>query len=110
MNCLFCSISAGEIPASIAYADEHVIAFHDISPQAPMHVVVVPRLHFDNVEELTRTDPALAAEVLAVAATLGQEQSGGFRLVVNTGADGGQSVNHVHVHVLAGRSLTWPPG
>lgn len=110
MSCLFCSIAAGEIPASLAYTSDDVVAFHDIDPKAPVHVLVIPRAHFDNVDELTSADPALAAELLRVAAVLGAANHDGFRVVLNTGPDGGQSVNHVHAHVLAGRGLAWPPG
>lgn len=110
VSCIFCAIAAGDIPATMAYASDRVVAFHDIAPQAPVHVVVVPRAHHANVSELTNADPGLAAELLAVAAQLGSAHHGGFRLVMNTGPDGGQSVDHVHAHVLAGRGLGWPPG
>ncbi len=110
MTCIFCSIAAGEIPASLAYAADDVIAFHDIDPKAPVHIVVIPRRHFANIHELSTTDAPLAAELMRVAAELGAAQLGGFRVVLNTGADGGQSVDHVHAHVLAGRGLGWPPG
>lgn len=110
MTCLFCSIAAGDIPANLAYESDAVIAFHDIDPKAPVHMLVVPRAHFDNVEALTAADPALAAAMLRVAASLGAANHGGFRVVLNTGPDGGQSVNHVHAHVLAGRGFGWPPG
>lgn len=110
MTCIFCSIASGEIPASIAYESDSVLAFHDIDPKAPVHLVVIPRAHFENVDALTAQDAALAGELLRVAAELGAANLGGFRLVMNTGPDGGQSVNHVHAHVLAGRGLGWPPG
>lgn len=110
MTCLFCSIASGDIPASLAYESDDVVAFHDIDPKAPVHLLVVPRAHFDNVDALTSSDPRLAAELLRVAASLGSAHHGGFRVVLNTGPDGGQSVNHVHAHVLAGRGLGWPPG
>lgn len=110
MGCLFCRIAAGEIPASLVHESDRVVAFNDIDPQAPTHVLVVPRSHHDNIAALTASDPDLAAEMMTVAATIGAGNEGGFRVVLNTGADGGQSVNHVHAHVLAGRTLTWPPG
>ncbi len=110
MDCLFCRIAAGEIPAKLAYASAAVVAFHDIAPQAPFHVLVIPRAHHDDVAALTVAAPDLAAELLRVAAELGAEYDAGFRVVFNTGEDGGQSVSHVHAHVLAGRGLTWPPG
>lgn len=110
MNCLFCSIAAGDIPASFVHASDRVVAFNDIDPQAPTHVLVVPRVHHDNIADLTSADPVLAAEVMTVAANIGRANPDGFRVVLNTGRDGGQSVNHVHAHVLAGRGLAWPPG
>ena len=110
MSCLFCEIAAGEIPATLVHDSERVVAFNDIDPQAPVHVLVVPRTHHDNIATLSAADPALAAELLSVAASIGAANGGGFRVVMNTGTDGGQSVNHVHAHVLAGRGLTWPPG
>lgn len=110
MGCIFCSIATGEIPASIAYAGDDVIAFHDIDPKAPVHIIVIPRAHHANLDELTRADAALTGELMRVAAALGSANLGGFRVVLNTGPDGGQSVDHVHAHVLAGRGLGWPPG
>ena len=110
VTCIFCSIAAGDIPAAMVYESDAVVAFHDIDPKAPVHLVVVPRAHHANVHDLTVADPALAAELLRVSAELGAVHHGGFRLVLNTGEDGGQSVDHVHAHVLAGRGLGWPPG
>ena len=111
-DCLFCKFGAGDIPVDEVYSDDDVIAFRDIAPKAPSHVLVIPRQHFDNVAQLTNDAPELAARVLAAAVTVAELESlsGGFRLITNTGADGGQSVNHVHFHVLGGRELTWPPG
>lgn len=110
MSCLFCKIAAGEIPATLVHQGEHVVAFNDIDPQAPTHVLVVTREHHNNIADLTQADPALAVELLQVAAAIGTSHANGFRVVLNSGTDGGQSVNHVHAHVLAGRGLTWPPG
>ena len=110
MTCIFCGIAAGDIPASLAFESDDVVAFHDIDPKAPVHIIVVPRVHYDDIDALTSADAALAGELLRVAATLGSTNHGGFRVVLNTGPDGGQSVNHVHAHVLAGRGLGWPPG
>lgn len=111
-DCLFCRIVAGEIPATVVHETDEVLAFRDISPAAPTHVVVVPKAHHDDVTALTAADPGLAGRLLAagtaVAAAEGLDD--GFRLVVNTGADGGQTVFHVHLHVLGGRRMTWPPG
>ena len=111
-DCLFCRIVAGEIPATTVLDTEHVLAFRDINPQAPVHVVVIPKAHHLDVAALSAADPALAGEVLAAAsAVAAQEGLGdGFRVVFNTGADGGQTVFHVHAHVLGGRGLGWPPG
>jgi histidine triad (HIT) family protein len=111
-DCLFCEIAAGNIPADIVVEDEFVVAFRDIDPQAPTHVLVVPREHHNNVADLTRDNPELAARVLGVAAEVAQLETleKGYRVVTNVGSDGGQSVNHVHFHVLGGRELAWPPG
>ncbi len=110
MSCLFCKIAAGEIPATLVHEGERIVAFNDIDPKAPVHVLVITRDHHDNVAALTHVDPSLAAELLGVAAAIGASNASGFRVVLNTGADGGQSVNHVHAHVLAGRGFAWPPG
>ncbi|HEY6486498.1 MAG TPA: HIT domain-containing protein [Candidatus Cybelea sp.] len=110
-DCVFCRIAAGEIPAKALYRDEEVLAIEDLNPQAPSHVLVMPVAHYATVGELT-ADAALAARLLAVASDLGGERGGerGYRLVINTGPDGGQTVGHVHVHVLSGREMAWPPG
>ncbi len=110
MTCIFCAIAAGDIPATLAYESDDVVAFHDIDPKAPVHLVVIPRAHHANAAELAAADPALAGALLTVAAQLGAEHHGGFRIVLNTGPDGGQTVDHVHAHVLAGRGFGWPPG
>lgn len=112
IDCLFCKIANGEIPAEFVLETESVVAFRDISPQAPSHVVVIPRTHFDNAAELANRNKDLAAEVMQAAtdvATL-EGLAEGYRIVTNTGSAGGQSVFHVHFHVLGGRNLTWPPG
>ncbi len=112
-DCLFCGIVAGQIPATLAAEGKRVIAFRDISPQAPTHVLVVPRDHFPNVAALAAAGDGLLDELIATAqqvvAADGVEASG-YRIVFNTGGDAGQSVEHVHAHVLGGRALTWPPG
>ena len=109
-DCLFCSIVAGAIPVDVVYSDDNVIAFRDINPQAPTHVLVIPRTHVGDVVELAG-HPDLAAHVVAgvrdTARALDVTQ---FRTVLNTGAEAGQSVFHVHAHVLAGRPFSWPPG
>ena len=113
MDCLFCSIVAGEIPAEIIYQDELSIALRDINPQAPTHVLVVPREHLDSLDDASQRDEALLGHLLRVAARIANEQGlseNGYRTVINTGAGAGQSVFHLHVHVLGGRDLSWPPG
>lgn len=110
MDCIFCKIANGEIPSSKVYEDEVCVAFKDIEPAAPVHILVVPKQHCASVLE---ADAALLGHLMSVAATVARENGiaeKGFRCVVNTGADGGQSVPHLHVHVLGGRSLAWPPG
>lgn len=113
MDCLFCKIVSGEIPAKRAYENEHVVAFHDIHPQAPVHVLVIPRRHLVGVHEATPEDGALLGHVMLagrdVAEKLGLTDDG-YRLVVNNGINAGQSVFHLHLHVLGGRVLAWPPG
>jgi histidine triad (HIT) family protein len=112
-DCLFCGIAAGQIPATIVLDGKRVVAFRDISPQAPTHVLVVTKDHFPNVAALAGAGDGLLGELIAaaheVAVAEGIEASG-YRIVFNTGSDGGQTVGHVHAHVLGGRSLTWPPG
>lgn len=109
-ECIFCKIALGEIPAKVVFDSDEVIAFLDIAPVAPVHIVVIPKQHFANVSELA-DQPELSASLLAVMAKLGDENcQTGYRLVFNTGEDGGQTVFHVHGHVLGQRSLQWPPG
>lgn len=110
-DCIFCKIAAGEILANIVYRDHDVIAIEDLNPQAPTHLLVMPIAHHATMAHAS-SDTALAGRLITVASKLGDERGGdgGFRLVVNTGPDGGQTVAHVHVHVLAGRRMTWPPG
>jgi histidine triad (HIT) family protein len=112
MDCPFCKIAAGEIPAKSVYRDDNVLAIEDINPQAPVHLLVMPIAHHANIGELSDADEsALLAKLIEVATKLGRERGGaGYRLVMNTGPDGGQTVDHLHVHVLAGRHMTWPPG
>lgn len=111
-ECLFCAIVAGEVPAEVVHVTERTVAFRDIAPQAPTHVLVVPKAHFANAGELAVGDPVAMAELVdaarAVATAAGHED--GYRLVLNTGEAAGQTVFHTHLHVLAGRPLTWPPG
>jgi histidine triad (HIT) family protein len=110
-SCLFCSIAAGEIPSKTVYSDDRLYAFEDISPKAPLHVLVIPRRHAARLSELDAADAPLAGELLVRAAAIAKERGfTDFRLVVNDGAGAGQSVFHLHVHVLGGRSFSWPPG
>ena len=109
-NCLFCRIASGEIPSSKVYEDEKVLAFRDIDPQAPVHVLVIPKQHFDSILDAdAETVGHMQTVVVKLAKELGIDERG-FRLVVNTGKDGQQSVKHLHMHILGGRSMQWPPG
>ena len=109
-GCVFCGIAAGEIPATIVFEDDDFVAFEDLNPKAPVHVLVVPRQHSSQVGEMEEHlfGPLLKVGV-EVAARMGIEGSG-YRFVINTGDDGGQTVGHTHLHVLGGRRLSWPPG
>ena len=112
-NNIFARILRGEIPAKKVHEDEHALAFHDINPQAPTHILVVPKRHISGVNELAAGDEALVGHVYGVIARLVRElgvAESGYRVVVNSGADGQQSVPHLHFHVLGGRLLAWPPG
>jgi histidine triad (HIT) family protein len=111
--CLFCKIVAGEIPASKVFEDERLIAFNDINPQAPVHVLVVPKAHTSTLNDLDASHDALVGEMVRRAAAIAAERGyaeRGYRTVFNCNAEAGQTVFHIHLHVLAGRGLTWPPG
>ena len=113
MSCLFCRIVAGEIPAKRVYEDGDLIAFEDVNPQAPMHVLVIPRQHVPTINDLQEKDDALVGSMLRCAATIAKDRgydTGGYRTVFNCNADAGQTVFHIHLHVLGGRRLGWPPG
>lgn len=113
MNCIFCEIAAGNIPATVLWETDSVIAIRDVSPQAPVHVLILPKKHIANVLELEGTEPDLLTNLLNAFKTVAQMQKvegTGFRIVTNVGNDGGQSVNHLHFHLLGGREMTWPPG
>ena len=113
MDCLFCSIIKGEIPSTKIYEDDLVYVFADIAPQAPVHMVLVPKAHIASANELTEENAAVVGHIFAVAAKLAKEQGfaeNGYRIVNNCGEDGGQTVGHLHFHLLAGRNLGWPPG
>jgi histidine triad (HIT) family protein len=112
-ECLFCRIVQGSIPAKIIYQDEHTLAFDDINPQAPVHSLIIPKRHLGSIHELTESDQALLGRLLLTCNTVAKDKglSGdGFRLVTNIGRDGGQTVAHLHFHVMGGRHMGWPPG
>lgn len=112
MDCVFCKIAKGEIPSKKAYEDEQVLAFYDLEPQAPVHILIIPKEHIASPAEITPQNSAVVAHIYEVAAKLARELDlqDGFRVVCNCGKDGGQSVPHLHFHLLGGRSMKWPPG
>lgn len=113
MECLFCKITAGEIQSEIVYEDDAVVAFEDISPQAPVHILVVPKKHISTLDDLTDEDSSLAGELLIVAKELAKEKGvtdKGYRIVLNCNRGAGQTVFHIHAHLLGGREFGWPPG
>lgn len=112
-DCIFCKIAKHELPAKILYEDDQVIAFNDIDPKAPTHLLVIPKRHITTLNDLEAGDEALVGRLQVTAAKLAKElgfAEAGYRVVMNCNEDGGQTVWHIHMHVLAGRSLTWPPG
>jgi histidine triad (HIT) family protein len=112
-DCLFCKIIAGEIPGSVVYQDDHVVAIKDINPQAPTHILVLPRRHIATLNDLTPGDDSIVGEMTRRAAALARERGhadGGYRTVFNCNADAGQTVFHIHLHLLGGRTFRWPPG
>ena len=112
-DCLFCKIIGGAIPAELLHQDEHCIVIRDINPQAPKHVLVIPREHLESLDDASQKDEALLGHLLRVGARMANDEGlseSGYRTVVNTGAGAGQSVFHLHVHVLGGRTMNWPPG
>lgn len=111
-DCIFCKIVEGEIPAEIVHADETTVAFRDLNPQAPTHVLVIPRSHYENAAELAHHEPASVAAMVSAASSVAaaEDLDQGYRFVFNTGAGAGQTVFHAHLHLLGGRSLQWPPG
>jgi len=112
-DCLFCRIVEGQVPAKLVHKDEHCLGFLDINPQAPTHALFVPLRHLDTVNDATVEDRELLGHLMFAASRFAFEKGfseSGYRLVVNTNADGGQTVRHIHLHLLAGRAMTWPPG
>lgn len=112
-NCLFCKIAKREIPSTVVFEDERVLAFEDINPQAPVHVLVIPKKHIATTNDITAEDESLTGHLITVAARVAREKGidqSGFRSVLNCNAHGGQEVYHIHVHVLGGRQMSWPPG
>lgn len=113
MDCLFCKIIAGEIPSTKVYEDDSVYAFRDIEPQAPQHIIIVPKNHIKSANEITSENSAVIAKIYEAAAKIAKDlgfSEKGYRIVNNCGEDGGQTVGHIHFHLLAGRNLQWPPG
>jgi histidine triad (HIT) family protein len=112
-DCLFCSIAAGDIPAHLVHEDDVVVAFRDINPQAPTHILVIPREHIRSAAELTPAQDGVWARLLHVTQRLAAAEGiadSGYRVVTNVGSDGGQTVSHLHLHLLGGRPMSWPPG
>jgi histidine triad (HIT) family protein len=112
-DCLFCGIVEGKIKANIVYQDDVAVAFNDIAPKAPVHILIIPRKHIVCVSDIAEQDRALIGQIFQLAAKLAREQGiadSGYRVVVNSGADAGQSVFHLHYHLLGGRQMSWPPG
>ncbi|MBT8147541.1 MAG: histidine triad nucleotide-binding protein [Gammaproteobacteria bacterium] len=112
-DCLFCKIIAGDIPANKVYEDDDVLAFHDISPAAPTHILVIPKKHIAAVKDAGTEDTQLLGRLTLKASDIAREQGleeDGYRFVINTGVEGGQTVFHIHLHILGGRAMTWPPG
>lgn len=112
MDCIFCKIAAGEIPSKKAYEDDQVLAFYDLDPQAPVHVLIIPKAHIPSAAAITPENSAVVAHIFEVAAQLSVELGlgDGFRVVTNAGEAAGQTVPHLHFHLLGGRDFTWPPG
>ena len=112
MDCIFCKIASHEIPSRKAYEDDLVYAFYDLDPQAPVHILIIPKQHISSAAELHEANSGIVAHIFIVAAKLAQELElkNGFRIVNNCGEDGGQTVQHLHFHLLGGRKMAWPPG
>jgi len=112
-DCIFCKIVAGDIPSNKVHEDDEVVAFHDISPKAPTHILVIPRRHIASLDETSEGDAGLLGRMMLVSRKLARDQglaSRGYRVVTNCGDEGGQAVQHIHLHLLGGRRMSWPPG
>lgn len=112
-DCLFCKIIAGDIPSNKVYSDEELYAFHDINPAAPAHILIIPRKHLHSIADAAEEDQALLGRLLLAANRIAEQEglsAEGYRYVINTGDKGGQTVHHLHLHLLGGRQLSWPPG
>jgi histidine triad (HIT) family protein len=112
-DCLFCKIRDGEIPANIAYENDDVLAFHDVNPQAPVHILIIPKTHIPTVNDMDDSDQLIMGKLFSSAKIIAAQHGvsdDGYRLVVNCNAQAGQTVFHIHMHMLAGRSMSWPPG
>lgn len=112
MSCIFCKIANGEIPANKVYEDESVLAFYDLEPQAPVHILIIPKAHISSAADITAENSAVISHIFEIAASIAKQKglSDGFRIVNNCGDSAGQSVKHIHFHLLGGRDFTWPPG
>ncbi|ADL07676.1 histidine triad nucleotide-binding protein [Thermosediminibacter oceani] len=113
MDCIFCKIVRKEVPAAVVYEDNDILAFKDINPQAPIHLLIIPKQHLTSIMDIDDSNGDIVKKILLVAKNLARKNNidnKGFRLVVNTGNDGGQTVHHLHFHLLGGRFMTWPPG
>jgi histidine triad (HIT) family protein len=112
-DCLFCRIISGEIKSDIVYRDEQTVAFKDINPQAPVHILIIPKKHIEKISDLSEENKEIVSDLILVANRLARDngiEETGYRLVLNCGSDAGQAVFHIHLHLLGGRKLTWPPG
>ena len=113
MDCLFCKISKKEIESNVLYEDEHVLAFHDINPRAPVHILIIPKKHISTINEIEVDDTALLGHMIHIAKNIAADQethNTGYRLVFNVNDGGGQEIYHIHLHLLGGRQMSWPPG
>jgi len=112
-DCIFCKIANGEIPSEFVYEDDGIVAFRDLNPQAPTHILIIPRRHIETTNDLTEADDALVGRMVRVAKIVAEQEGlaeNGYRTVFNCNADGGQAVFHIHLHLLGGRAMGWPPG